>query len=221
MYYFHNHDFKVEDAVNLSTIPAGDWTLGRLKEPECTCGKLVFDSRSEDSLDWVTAGPHAGPHAGPLWYSITTPTDIRYVEVLRSRYRGPFPVDDIQSPHHTLAKLVVNPYGYPQVYNNHSYALAIGIWSEDKADMKDIARENQIYSHLQGCGIAAPFLGHIMAVGPGMQTIGFLVAYLPQRREACKGVDLEGCKEVLRRLHARGIVYGDRMTPHSFLVGRF
>ncbi|KAG2135734.1 alpha-galactosidase A [Suillus bovinus] len=73
-------------------------------------------------------------------------------------------------------------------------------------------RETAAYRAIDGYGVSPAFLGHIVE---GDRVIGFLVEQLHGRPAGPE--DLQGCRDVLQRLHALDIIHGDP-NKHNFIV---
>ncbi|KAG2105079.1 uncharacterized protein F5147DRAFT_703095 [Suillus discolor] len=73
-------------------------------------------------------------------------------------------------------------------------------------------RETAVYRAIDGCNVGPAFLGHIVE---GDRVIGFLVEQLHGRPAGPE--DLQGCRDVLQRLHALDIIHGDP-NKHNFVV---
>jgi predicted Ser/Thr protein kinase len=76
-----------------------------------------------------------------------------------------------------------------------------------------VQRETEIYSLLQGTGIAPRFLGHIHEQG---RIIGILLEKVMGRHAGIE--DLQICCTALKRLHALGISHGD-CNRYNFIIG--
>lgn len=73
-------------------------------------------------------------------------------------------------------------------------------------------RETAAYRAIDGCDVGPAFLGHVIE---GDRVIGFLVEQLHGRPAGPE--DLQGCRDVLQRLHALDIIHGD-LNKHNFVV---
>ena len=82
----------------------------------------------------------------------------------------------------------------------------------DKWNTKIYSTETQIYSQLEGHGIASEFLGHVVEGG---LVVGFLLRAVPGRRAVPS--DLSICRDVLGRFHRLGFLQRD-IQPPNFIV---
>ncbi len=181
-------------ALNFTTVPDGDWNIGYLA-PHNDTNKYFLASTAKIDLAGIVK----------LWH----PHKIDWMTLNRS--------DDavVSSDLQTIGmpyNICKNHFGFEQVVVYYE-------WMPDS--VYGAEHETEIYALIDSHQIAPKFLAHIMencggSDGNGERVIGFMVEKVTNARRATIA-DLSACKEVLTKLHALNIAYG-QIQPENFLI---
>jgi hypothetical protein len=182
------------DQLNFTTVPDGNWNIGYLV-PQPGTNRYALGSMERTDLAEIS----------PTWH----PHKVDYLALNEPR-------DEV-----TGFELQSTGLHYG-AFNNHFGCEKVVVsyeWIPDT--VYGVNHETQIYALIDGYQIAPRFLAHVTEKsgdgdGNGERVIGLMVEYVIGAR-AASIEDLAICKQVLARLHARGIAHSCP-RPRSFLI---
>ncbi|KAG1896481.1 uncharacterized protein F5891DRAFT_1054107 [Suillus fuscotomentosus] len=143
-------------------------------------------------------------------YRLRVGSQVKYITI----EPGTFPSDVLPFPMDLLPLLPHLPPGNWVEARVAQYASRPVVSKIARFDFEipRMERETAAYRAIKGCGVCPEFLGHIVE---GDRVIGFLIEQLHGRPAGPE--DLQGCRNVLQRLHGLNIIHGDP-NKYNFVV---
>lgn len=200
--YESEYRLQIGTQVKYLVVNPGTYDRDTLSFPLAELPPLQYDA------DWTVAHISRSPH-GALCTSLST----RKLASIKSLWH-PTTIDYFDLEKTTqLTAAAYEAMPSPALASTLGTSPIIAKIARFEWEIPRLEHETRIYHLLSGSGLTPRFLGHIRE---GDRVIGFVLEKVPGRAAGVE--DLAACREVLGRLHGRGVVHGD-VNRYNFLVG--